>query len=104
MDPGKGDVHAELRGATVTVAAEPGVTAEWLNRALECHSAGATLGQVADDGDPFFLPGAWVDITVQSAKDGFAIDVSTNSPHDAQRILDRALAWSPPKAPAVSLR
>jgi hypothetical protein len=104
MDPSKSDAREQLHGAIVTVAAEPGVTAEWLNRVLECHSAGATLGQTADDGDPFFLPGTVVDITVQPAKDGFAINVSTQSPQDAQRILDRATAWAPPRAPAVSMR
>jgi hypothetical protein len=50
--------------------AQPGMTAEWLARVLECHSAAATLGQTADDPDPFFLPDAVVDITVQPAKDG----------------------------------
>jgi hypothetical protein len=105
VDPSKGGANEQLHGAVVTVAAEPGVTAEWLDRVLECHSAGATLGQTADDGDPFFLPDAVVDINVQPAKDGFAIQVSTNLPRDAQRILDRATSWAPAKVtPAVSLR
>jgi hypothetical protein len=103
-DPSKGDANEELHGAIVTVAAEPGVTPEWLNRMLECHSAAATLGQLTDETDPFFLPGAVVDITVQPAKDGFAINVSTNSPQDGQRILDRAKAWASANRPAVSSR
>ena len=101
----KSDTREQLRGAVVTVASEPGVTAEWLDRVLECHSADATLGQTVDDGDPFFLPGAVVDITVQPSKDGFDIQVATNSPRDAQRILDRATSWAPSKVvPAVSMR
>jgi len=104
-EPSKSDARAQLRGAIVTVAAEPGVTAEWLDRALECHSADATLGQMADDGDPFFLPDAVVDIAVKPAQDGFAIQVSTTSPRDAQRILDRATSWAPSKVvPSVSMR
>ena len=101
----KSDAREQLHGAVVMVASEPGTTAEWLDRVLECHSAGATLGQTVDDGDPFFLPDAIVDITVQPTKDGFAIQVATNSPRDAQRILDRATAWAPSKVvPAVSMR
>src|SRR5580704_10201038 len=41
---GKSGPESELRGATVSVASLPGVTAEWLDRVLECHSAKATLG------------------------------------------------------------
>jgi hypothetical protein len=102
--PSKSDAQDQLHGAIVTVTAQPGMTAEWLDRVLECHSADETLGRTADRRDPFYLPDAVVDITVKSAKDGFAIDVSTFSPGDGQRILDRANAWAPSRAPAVSLR
>src|SRR5271166_6079851 len=40
----KGNNQSELRGAVVNVQAVPGVTAEWLDRALECHSAKRVLG------------------------------------------------------------
>lgn len=103
-DPSKSDVQDQLQGATVIVAAQPGMTAEWLDRVLECHSAAETLGQTADTRDPFYLPDAVVDITVQPAKDGFAINVSAGTPSNAQRILDRATAWAPRPPPAVSSR
>jgi hypothetical protein len=104
MESAKSDAHEELRGAIVTVSAQPGMTAQWLDRVLECHSAAETLGQRADNRDPFYLPDAVVDIAVQPAQDGFAINVSTLSPANAQRILDRANAWAPQRPPAVSSR
>ncbi len=104
MDPSKSDVAEQLHGATVLVPAQPGMTAEWLNRVLECHSAQATLGQSQAPNDPFYLPDAVVDITVKPAKDGFAINVSTERTHDAQRVLDRANAWVQARGPAVSSR
>jgi hypothetical protein len=103
-DPSKSDVQDTLQGATVTVAAQPGMTAEWLDRVLECHSAAETLGQTAGYRDPFYLPDAVVEIMVQPARDGFAINVSTASQSNAQRILDRATAWVSQRPPAVSSR
>jgi hypothetical protein len=103
-DGSKSIESQELRGATITVSAQPGMTAEWLDRVLECHSAAETLGQAPDHHDPFFLRDAVVDISVQPAKDGFAIHLSTYSPHNAQRILNRATAWAAVRPPAVSSR
>ena len=55
----------ELRGVTVIVVALPGITAEWLDRALECHSAKEVLGhEPAPSDDPFWLPGSFVNIDV----------------------------------------
>ena len=94
----KSGLQSELRGATVSVAALPGVTAEYLDRALECYSAKAVLGHgpTASD-DPFWLPGASVDIDVRSNKDGFDIAVAGFSPEDAQKILARANAFGKAK-------
>jgi hypothetical protein len=90
----KAGLQHELRGVTISVAALPGVTAEWLDRALECHSARATLGHApAASNDPFWLMGSMVDIEVRSAKDGFLIDVIGFSSQDAQQILSRAAAF-----------
>jgi hypothetical protein len=99
---GKSGPQLELRGATVSVAALPGVSAEWLDRALECYGAKATLGhtQTASD-DPFWLPNAFIDIDVRQAKDGFDIGLTGFSPDDARRILARAKAFANSKiAPA----
>jgi len=94
LEGAKSGLHAELRGATVVVAALPGMTAEWLDRALECHSAREALGHApAPSADPFWLPGSSVDIDVRSARDGFNVAVTGYSPDDARQILARANAF-----------
>jgi hypothetical protein len=91
LENGKAGLQHELRGATLTVTALPGVTPEWLDRALECHSAKATLGHAtASPNDPLWLPGSAVDIEVRSAKDGFSVDLIGFSAEDAAQILARA--------------
>jgi hypothetical protein len=78
----------------VVVAALPGMTAEWLDRALEFHSAKEALGHASVvSADPFWLPGSSVDIDVRSARDGFNIAVTGFSPEDARQILARASAF-----------
>lgn len=86
---------AELRGATVVVQALPGLTAEWLDRALECHSAREALGHTsAPSDDPFWLPGSSVDIDVRSARDGFDVAITAYSSSDARQVLTRANAFA----------
>jgi len=94
----KSGTQSELRGAMVSVSALPGVTAEWLDRALECHAAKAMLGHVQASDDPFWLPDASLDVDVRSAKDGFEISVAAFSPDDARRVLARATAFAGSKA------
>lgn len=92
---GKSGSQAMLRGATVVVSALPGVTPEWLDRALECHGAKAMLGHVqSPPNDPFWLPDASIDIDVRPAKDGFDIALSAFSADDARQILARANAFA----------
>lgn len=85
------DTH--LSGAVIRLRAAQGTTADWLDRALECHGAKRLL-QHAPDGmmanDPFWLPGRMVDIDAQPARDGFKVTVRGESPDDAQEILIRA--------------
>lgn len=98
----KSGEQARLRGALITVNALPGVTAEWLDRELECHAASLALGQAkSTPDDPFWLPGSAVDIDVRPAKDGFLIGVAGFSSADARQILDRAQAFAKAK-PAPS--
>jgi hypothetical protein len=95
VEGSKNGLQAVLRGATVTIAALPGMTAEWLDRALECHSARVMLGEVAGAADdPFWLPGSSVDIDVRSAKDGFDAAITGYSSEDARKIFDRANAFA----------
>jgi len=91
---GRSGPQSELRGVTLTIAALPGMTAEWLDRALECHGAKATLGHApAASDDPFLLPGSALDIDVRTAKDGFDAAITGYSPDDARQILARATAF-----------
>jgi hypothetical protein len=102
IEGGKSGEEAHLRGAILTVSALPGMTAEWLDRELECHSASVVLGQVkATPDDPFWLPASTVDIDVRPGKDGFVIGVAGYSSADARQILERARSFAKAKeAPA----
>jgi hypothetical protein len=91
----KTGVQSTLRGAVLTVNALPGLTAEWLDRALECHGAKAMLGHAAAAAnDPFFVPGTFVDVDVLAGKDGFDVEVIAYSSEDARTVLDRASAFA----------
>jgi hypothetical protein len=94
--------ESRLRGAIVTVNALQGMSAEWLDRELECHGARLILGRIqSSPDDPFWLPGSTVDVDVRPAKDGFAVGIAGYSPADARRIFDRAQAFAKAKgAPA----
>lgn len=94
-----------LAGIVITVRALPGVTAEWLTRELECHSARRVAGITQDTSmpnDPFWLPGRMVQIDAQSAHGSFRVEVRA-SPAEAQELLDRAKALTRTAAPRASL-
>jgi hypothetical protein len=92
----KSGSDARLYGAQIRIRAAQGVTAQWLDRALECHSARRLLQHASADrltNDPFWLPGRMVDIDAQSARDAFVVSVRGESTDDAQEILIRANAY-----------
>jgi hypothetical protein len=83
--------EARLRGSRIHVRPAAGMSPETLTRSLECHEVAVTLGrEQATEGDPYVLPDRWVDIDVESEKDGFAVLVRGDSFVDAQTILVRA--------------
>jgi hypothetical protein len=92
MYSGPVDRQPRLRGARLHLRPTAGVSRESLQRSLECHQARALLGQtgVLADDDPFVLPDVWLDITADSAGDGFVVFVRTDSLPDARRVLERA--------------
>jgi hypothetical protein len=95
VEAGKSGEESRLRGAVLTISALPGVTAEWLDRELECHGARVALGRATSTPeDPFWLPGSSVDIDVRPAKDGFVVGVAGYSSADARQIFDRAQAFA----------
>jgi hypothetical protein len=82
-----------LQGAVLTVRPIRGVTAEWLDRSLECHGVERMLGRsstLANAVDPFVLPGSVVLINVHSAGDGFRVELVGATTADAREILSRA--------------
>lgn len=73
-----------LQGAVVTVAAQPGITREWLQRQVDHPAA------TAQTGCPMAVDGATG--RVSSTGDGFAIIVSSRDRDAAKEILRRAQA------------
>ena len=94
---GKNDAEERVTGARLLVRAPEGVSAERLQRILQCHSAQVLLGQVdpsrfADE--PYWLPDAWVDIHVQPDDGGMAVTVSAQSIPEGLKVLHRATAFA----------
>jgi hypothetical protein len=86
----------QLKGAVLFVRPSRGETAEWLERALQCHSDRLAAAQglaMAAGNDPFALPGSKPEIAVRSAGDGFRIEISSPQNAEAHDILARAQAF-----------
>ena len=71
----------------------PGLTVEWLQHEMNCHSAraaavGFSMPEMAYC--PLMLKGAKA--TVSSAGDGFAVRIESDDPDTAKQILTRAQA------------
>jgi len=96
---GPNDREARLRGARIHVKPLPGLSREAMARSLECHQSRVTLGRVqAKADDPYVLPGEWLDIDVDSAGDGFVVQVRADGFDAAKQVLERAkrFAAAPP--------
>lgn len=92
---GPNDREARLRGALLRVRPLPGMTRESIERALECHEAGVTLGrEPAAVDDPYVLAERWLDIEVDSEGDGFAVKAQIDEFEDAKRVLERARSFA----------
>jgi len=85
-------------GARILLRAQPGMTAEWLQRIAECHSSHVAVANPAMlTSSPLDVKGARV--TVQSTGDGFAVDITSADYKVAREILARAKAMVPPPQP-----
>jgi len=96
----RGAPNLRLQGATVTFRAVPGLTAEWLQRVVDCHTArNAVLGydQPALADCPLGLQG--VSATVLSVRGGFAVEMLGDF-EKAEQILRRAQALANPQPPS----
>lgn len=83
-------------GATITIAAVRGLTAEWLRRSIACHLArNAALGHDVPEMPDCPLVPRGVTATVRSVGDAFAIDVHADTPEGVQEVLRRARSLHP---------
>lgn len=91
--PPRGPGVTPLKGATVVLRAVPGLTAEWLQRVVDCHIArNAAMGHNAPEMAYCPLVPRDVTATVTSTGDGFAVAIRSNDPTTVEDILRRANA------------
>lgn len=82
-------------GATVVFRATPGLTAEWLQRVVDCHLArSAAVGHDMPEMAYCPLVPAGAKAQVRSVGDGFAVDVRADEPEAAAEIWRRAQGLS----------
>lgn len=82
-----------LRGATVVFRAVPGMTAEWLQRVVDCHGArNGALGHAVPVMPYCPLVPKGVTAKVTSTGDGFAVAVQADDPTTAEEVWKRAQA------------
>ena len=78
-------------GAVVTFRAVPGMTAEWLQRVVDCHLArNASLGHVVPEMPNCPLVPNGAQARVSSTGNGFAIAIRSDDSATAREILSRA--------------
>lgn len=78
-------------GATIVFRATPGLTAEWLQRVVDCHLArNAAVGHDMSEMPSCPLVPRNVQAKVRSVGDGFAVDVSSDDPRTVTDIWSRA--------------
>ncbi len=85
-----------LDGATVVFRAVPGMTAQWLQRVIDCHLArNAALGHEVPEMPycPLVLKG--VTASVSPTQAGFAVAIKADSPEVAREVVRRARALAP---------
>jgi hypothetical protein len=87
--------QTNLVGAEVVFRAVPGLTAEWLQRVVNCHIArNAALGPAVASADmphcPLAVDGAKA--SVSSVGNGFAVTIRADSAESAKEIVRRAQA------------
>jgi len=86
--PGKGGSHGKMEGAVVTLRATRGMTAQWLQRLVDCQLArNSALGHTEMPSCPL-LPNASARVTETNT--GFAVTIRSGDPSTAEHVLERA--------------
>jgi hypothetical protein len=99
VQSGPGDRQAHLRGARIHLKPIASLSRESIARSLECHESRVLLGTTPPrTDDPYALTSQWLDIDVDSEKDGFVVRVETDDVPAARDVLERArrFAVTPP--------
>jgi hypothetical protein len=98
--PSGNDRAIRLHGAKLHIRPDVNLSAALLQRALRCHEANVTLGTapLLND-DPYAVPGAWLDIRVDSSDDGLVASVLSDEFEDAKQVLTRARTFATPFTP-----
>jgi len=92
-------------GATVTFRAVPGMTAEWVQREVNCHLArNLSLGNVVPEmpNCPLVPKGAQARVT--STGNGFAVSIRSDNESTAREILARAQRLRPASTSSAGTR
>jgi len=88
------DMHEDERtaGAEIVLRATPAMTAEWLQRNVDCYMARAATGPATPEmaNSPLTLRN--IDATVSSTGNGFAVSVTSEDPDTVAEIIRRAEA------------
>ena len=80
-----------LEGAAVVFRAVPGMTAQWLQRLVNCHAARmAVLGHDAPEMQHCPLVSHNLTAVVTPRSTGFAVEMRSDDPDTAREILQRA--------------
>jgi hypothetical protein len=99
VNSGPGDRQARLRGARIHLRPIAALSRESIARSLECHESRVVLGvapPLADD--PYALAGQWLDIDVDSEKDGFVVQVETDDLPAVRDVLEHAKRFAAKRA------
>lgn len=96
---GKGGRVTTVNGATVTFLAVPGMTAEWLQRVVDCHlTRNAALGHDVPEMPDCPLVPKGAEAKVSSTGTGFAVDIWADEAETGDEILARARRLVPSAA------
>jgi hypothetical protein len=95
---GRSSASPQLTGARVVFRAVPGMTAEWLQRVIDCHLArNAAIGHEAASAEmpdcPLTLRNATA--RVESVGDGFAVTIRSDDAATAKEIVRRTESVKP---------
>jgi hypothetical protein len=91
VQSGPGDRQARLSGARIHLRPIASMSRESIARSLECHESRVILATAQPPvDDPYALAGRWLDIDVDSDKDGFVVQVGSDDLPTARDVLERA--------------